>query len=127
MDTCTVEVGLLRKHACANPSVAKCANCEQPLCTKHALPQHSATGGKTGKFLCAQCNAAAKLYDETAPAAAPAATAAAPAGAPRPPGSPSPGPGWRRGGPGSAEARAAQAGAGQARSCGRRQWAARLQ
>ncbi len=92
MDTCTVEVGLLRKHACANPSVAKCANCEQPLCTKHALPQHSATGGKTGKFLCAQCNAAAKLYDETAPAAAPAVTAAAPAAAAAAPAAPKPAP-----------------------------------
>src|SRR3954465_3361294 len=90
MDTCTVEVGLLRKHACANPSVAKCANCEQPLCTKHALPQHSATGGKTGEFLCAQCNAAAKLYDETAPAAAPAVTAAAPAAAAGAPAAPKP-------------------------------------
>jgi hypothetical protein len=72
MDACTVEVGLLRKHTCGQPSVARCANCEQPLCTKHAIAQHSASGAKTGKFLCAQCNAAAKLYEETAPAPAPA-------------------------------------------------------
>jgi hypothetical protein len=82
MDACTVEVGLLRKHPCGHPSVAKCANCEQPLCSKHALPQLSGTGAKTGKFLCAQCAAAAKLYEETEPA--PAAPAAKPGEAPKP-------------------------------------------
>ena len=52
MNTCTIEVGLLRKHPCGLPSVAKCANCEQPLCAKHAVPQMS--GGKK-VFLCAEC------------------------------------------------------------------------
>ena len=83
MDACTVEVGLLRKHPCGHPSVAKCANCEQPLCSKHAVPQLSGTGAKTGKFLCAQCAAAAKLYDETE--RAPAAPAAKPGEAPKSP------------------------------------------
>lgn len=89
-DSCTVEVGLLRKHPCGQAAVAKCANCEQPLCTKHAIAQVSA-GRKTGKFLCAQCNAAAKLYDQTEPAAPaaatapkPATTAQGPAAAPKP-------------------------------------------
>ena len=78
MDACTVEVGLLRKHPCGSPSVAKCANCEQPLCTKHAIAQHSPTGAKTGKFMCTPCDAAAKLYEQTTPApAAPAPKAAA--------------------------------------------------
>ena len=88
MDACTVEVGLLRKHPCGSPSVAKCANCEQPLCTKHAIAQHSPTGAKTGKFMCTPCDAAAKLYEQTEPA--PAAVkkppeAPRPAAAPKPP------------------------------------------
>ncbi|HEY5897529.1 MAG TPA: hypothetical protein VIV54_08205 [Burkholderiales bacterium] len=74
MEPCTVEVGLLRKKPCGHPSVAKCANCEQPLCAKHAVAQVSAAGKKTGTFLCAPCNAADKLYQQTAPAATPAAT-----------------------------------------------------
>jgi hypothetical protein len=70
MDTCTVEVGLLKKHPCGNASVAHCANCEQPLCSKHAVAQLSATGGKTGKFMCPECDVAAKAYAKAAAAAA---------------------------------------------------------
>jgi hypothetical protein len=79
VETCTVETGLLRKTACGHTAVTKCANCEQPLCTKHAIAQLNA-GRKTGKFLCADCNAADRLFQETAPlpAAAPAKPAAAP-------------------------------------------------
>ena len=88
METCTVETGLLRKTACGNTAVTKCANCEQPLCTKHAIAQLNA-GRKTGKFLCGDCNAADRLYQETAPVpAAPAKPAAPvkPAAAPAKPG-----------------------------------------
>ena len=83
MEACTVETGLLRKAPCGNTAVARCANCEQPLCTKHAIAQLNA-GRKTGKFLCADCHAADRQYQETAPipAAAPAKPAAAPAAAP---------------------------------------------
>jgi hypothetical protein len=58
MDPCTVETGLLRKKPCGHPAVAHCANCEQPLCAQHAVAQHTETGGKSGKFLCQQCEAA---------------------------------------------------------------------
>ena len=79
METCTVETGLLRKAPCGNTAATKCANCEQPLCTRHAIAQLNA-GRKTGKFLCADCNATDRQYQETAPAAAqPAAKAPAPA------------------------------------------------
>ena len=54
MDTCTVETGLLRRHPCGQPAVSKCANCEQPLCSKHREPQTSG-GKKTGGFLCPEC------------------------------------------------------------------------
>jgi hypothetical protein len=52
MDTCAVEVGLLKKHPCAQNGVAHCANCEMALCTKHAVPQLSANKQRTGMFLC---------------------------------------------------------------------------
>ena len=94
MEPCAVEVGLLKKHPCGHPSVAKCANCEQPLCNKHAIAQLSASGAKTGKFLCAPCNAAAKLYADTepAPAPAPAQKPAAVTKAPHPAPTPKPAP-----------------------------------
>ncbi len=85
MDPCTVEVGLLRKKPCGHPSVAKCANCEQPICSKHAIAQVSANGRKTGAYLCAQCNAAEQLYQQTAPVAAPAANKPAEAAKPAAP------------------------------------------
>ena len=65
METCTVETGLLRKTPCGQTGVAKCANCERALCSKHAIAQLSASGHKTGAFLCADCNAAQKLYEKT--------------------------------------------------------------
>lgn len=95
METCTVETGLLRKKPCGGSAVAKCANCEQPLCSKHALAQLSA-GRKTGKFLCADCNAADRQFQETAgalpvaPAKPPAAEAPKPAAAPAKPAAPAP-------------------------------------
>jgi hypothetical protein len=70
MEACTVEVGLLRKHACGQSSVAHCANCEQALCSKHAIAQLSPSGARTGKFLCEPCNAAAKAYAKAEAAAA---------------------------------------------------------
>ncbi len=62
MDTCTIEVGLLRKSACGHAAVARCLNCEQPLCARHAVAQLSDTGKKTGKFMCAECVAAQKEH-----------------------------------------------------------------
>ena len=68
MDTCAVEVGLLKKHPCGQNAVAKCANCEMALCTKHAVAQMNAMKQRTGKFMCAECdkaNKAADIYSET--------------------------------------------------------------
>lgn len=94
METCTVETGLLKKKPCGKASVTHCLNCEQPLCIDHAVPELSAAGKKTGKFMCKQCSVAAKEHDKAvaavaakdplkkpAPPAAPpkAATPAAPA------------------------------------------------
>ena len=89
-DTCTVEVGLLKKHACGATAVTKCANCEQPLCTKHAESQMS--GGKK-TFLCHECARAWKKMGEVSdtPAATPGA-AAAPAAAKKPVEAPKPPP-----------------------------------
>ena len=107
METCTEEVGLLRKKPCGKAMVTHCANCEQPLCTDHAVPQLSETGKKTGKFMCKACHEARKEFAKTmaaqekakdttgplrkdAPAAAkpatpaPAAKPAAPAAAAKP-------------------------------------------
>jgi len=88
MDICQVETGLLSKKPCGQPGVTKCLNCEQALCSKHALPQLNEGGHKTGKFMCKECFAAqkeaAKNLPKTPPAAAkkPDAPAAA---APKPP------------------------------------------
>jgi hypothetical protein len=85
MEQCTVETGLLKKKPCGQNAVAKCANCEQPLCTKHAIPQMSA--GKKA-FLCPECAKAWKQQEKTmgalpdTPAAAPGAKK--PAEAPKP-------------------------------------------
>ena len=94
METCTVESGLLRKKPCGQPAVAKCANCEQPLCSKHAVPRTSA--GKK-MLLCPECARAWKQSEKTlgelpaTPASAlpptenkPAATPAAVKPAPKP-------------------------------------------
>lgn len=82
MDTCAVEVGLLKKKPCGHAAAAKCANCEMALCAKHAIRQ---TGGK---FMCAECDRANRTVDTTPtakPAAAPAAKPAAPAAKPAAP------------------------------------------
>jgi len=78
MDTCTIEVGLLKKHPCGQNAVTKCANCEQPLCAKHATGMMSG-GRKT--MLCGECAKAWKDMGEVpaTPAAAPKPAAAAPA------------------------------------------------
>ena len=95
-DTCTVEIGLLKKHACGAPAATKCANCEQPLCAKHAAPKMS-EGKKL--FLCPECAKAWKQIGdipEPAPAAAapaekkPAAAPPKPAPAPKPESVPKP-------------------------------------
>jgi hypothetical protein len=62
MSTCSIEVGLLRKKPCGHAAVAHCLNCDQPLCTEHAVAQLSEAGQRTGKFLCKDCTAAAKEY-----------------------------------------------------------------
>lgn len=93
-DTCTVETGLLKKHPCGAPAATRCANCEQPLCAKHAAPKMSA-GKKL--ILCPECAKAWKQIGDLPepaatppkPAASPAKPAAAPpkpaAAAPKPP------------------------------------------
>jgi hypothetical protein len=60
METCTIETGLLRKKPCGAPGVARCATCEQPLCSQHAIAQVTSMGKRTGKFTCKECEAAAK-------------------------------------------------------------------
>src|SRR5689334_18720274 len=98
MDTCTIEVGLLKKHPCGQNAVTKCANCEQPLCAKHATSMMS--GGKK-TMLCGECAKAWKDMGDlpSTPAAAPKPAAAAPkpapkpaAVAPKPPAAPKPAP-----------------------------------
>ena len=99
METCAAEVGFLKKHPCGNAAVAKCANCEMALCTKHAVAQLGPMKQRTGKFMCEECNKAAKAADKgmaaapqhTAPKpAAPAARPAAPAAKPPAPPAPKP-------------------------------------
>ena len=92
METCTEEVGLLRKHPCGKPKVSQCANCEQALCKDHAVAQMLGTK-KTGKFMCKACHAAWLEYEKTKadPAAKPAAPPAKPA-TPPPAAAPKPAP-----------------------------------
>jgi hypothetical protein len=78
MDPCTVEIGLLRKKPCGQAAVAQCLNCERPLCIQHAVAEKTASGRKSGKFLCKECHAAWKDIGEPPPAQ-PAAKPAAPA------------------------------------------------
>ena len=82
MDTCAVEVGLLKKKACGQNAVAKCANCEMALCSKHAVAQLTAAKTRTGKFMCAECHRADRTVDTTP--TPPAKPAGAPAAAPKP-------------------------------------------
>ena len=71
MDPCTVETGLLRKKPCGHAAVTHCANCEQALCSQHAIAQVTDGGKKSGKFMCKECDAARREYEKTTPAAAP--------------------------------------------------------
>jgi hypothetical protein len=92
METCTVETGLLRKHPCGGKAVTKCTNCEQALCSKHAVPQTSA-GHKT--FLCPDCAKAWKENEKTMgalPAAPPAGAVPASSAAKKPAEHPKPAP-----------------------------------
>jgi hypothetical protein len=72
MDTCTVETGLLSKKPCGQPAVTHCANCEQALCTKHAVAQVTPAGKRTGKFMCKECYASWLQYEKSKPEPAPA-------------------------------------------------------
>lgn len=67
---CSVEVGLLRKKACGHAAVAECDNCQQPLCTEHAVAQMSESGKRSGKFLCKECAAAQKEQEKSLAAVA---------------------------------------------------------
>ncbi len=93
METCTVETGLLKKKPCGEASVTHCANCEQPLCAKHAVPQLTGTGKKSGKFMCKECDVAQREHDKAvaaAPQSEKAKAPAAPPKAPTAPGGPAP-------------------------------------
>jgi len=85
-ETCTVESGLLKKKPCGQPAVTKCANCEQPLCSKHSVPRMSA-GKKT--FLCPECARAWKQSEKTLGELPPTPASALP---PTPPAQPAPKP-----------------------------------
>ncbi len=65
METCTTETGLFRKKPCGHVAVAKCLNCEQSLCVKHAVAQVTDAGNRTGKFLCQECVDAQKVQSES--------------------------------------------------------------
>jgi len=86
METCTVETGLLKKKPCGQPGVTHCLNCEQALCSKHAVPVLKEGGQRTGKFMCKECYAAQKEAAKIMPASPPPAPkkADAPAPAPKP-------------------------------------------
>jgi hypothetical protein len=84
MEQCTVETGLLRKKPCGHAAVVKCANCERPLCSQHALPQMNEAGHKTGTFLCKECEVAARDYDKRMRYTKEKAAAKAAAGGPKP-------------------------------------------
>jgi hypothetical protein len=70
MKTCTIEVGLLRKHPCGHAAVAACLNCDQPLCVEHSVAQLTDGGQRTGKFMCKECVAAAKEHAKSMTAVA---------------------------------------------------------
>jgi hypothetical protein len=86
MDICQVETGLLKKKPCGQAGVTHCLNCEQALCSKHAVPLVNDAGHKTGKFECKECFAAQKEAAKIMPASPPPAAkkADAPAAAPKP-------------------------------------------
>ena len=70
MTTCTIETGLLRKKPCGHAAVAKCLNCDQPLCVEHAVAQLTDGGQRTGKFMCQECVVAAKDHAKSMAAVA---------------------------------------------------------
>ena len=70
MSTCTIETGLLRKKPCGHAAVARCLNCDQPLCIEHSVAQLSDTGHKTGKVMCHECAEAAKEHAKSMAAVA---------------------------------------------------------
>ena len=70
MEACTIETGLLRKKPCGHAAIAKCLNCNQPLCLQHAVAQLTEAGQKTGKFSCEECVAALKDYGKSMAAVA---------------------------------------------------------
>lgn len=74
-ETCTIETGLLKKKPCGQSAVTKCANCEQPLCAKHATSMMS--GGKK-TMLCGECAKAWKEQAKTLGEVPPTPVAAAP-------------------------------------------------
>jgi len=78
MDTCAVEVGLLKKKPCGQAAAAKCANCEMALCGKHAVAQLNERRMKTGKFMCPECDKAQRAYDKSMGDAPSAPAAASP-------------------------------------------------
>jgi hypothetical protein len=86
MESCATETGLLKKKPCGQPAVAKCDNCEMPLCSKHAVPQLSPARQRTGRFMCAECDRAHSQANKIAarPAAARPAPKPAPAAPPKP-------------------------------------------
>jgi cell division septation protein DedD len=84
MDICQVETGLLKKKPCGQPGVTHCLNCEQALCSKHAVPLVNEGGHKTGKFMCKECFAAQKEAAKIMPASPPPAVKKPEAPAPKP-------------------------------------------
>ena len=65
MEPCTVESGLLIKKPCGQAAVTACSSCERPLCAKHAVPQLTASGARSGKFLCQECADANREHDKS--------------------------------------------------------------
>ena len=88
-ETCTVETGLLKKKPCGQPAVARCANCEQPLCSKHTVPQVS--GGKK-TLLCPECARAWKQSEKTMGELPSTPASALPPSPPKPAAQPTPKP-----------------------------------
>ena len=88
MEPCTEETGFLKKKPCGHPSVTHCLNCERALCAEHAVPELSATGKRSGKFMCKECQVATREHDKAVAAAAARSPAKKPAAAPATPAAP---------------------------------------
>ncbi|MGH8764182.1 MAG: hypothetical protein ACRET8_00540 [Burkholderiales bacterium] len=65
-----IEGGLFRKKPCGHAAIAKCINCEQPLCLEHAIAQLTEGGSRTGKFMCQGCVDALKDHAKSMAAVA---------------------------------------------------------